>query len=57
MVDAVCNKEVAYIEISCALGTQQSAILLKEDGTLIILMKGGLFQIKALGMKKVFCPK
>ena len=47
MVDVVSNKEVAYIEMSCMLGTQQSAILLKEDGTLVVLMEGGFIQIKA----------
>ena len=56
-VDVVSNKEVAHIEMSCMLGTQQSAILLKEDGTLVVLMEGGFIQIKALGMKKVVCPK
>ena len=43
MVDAVSNKEVAHVKMSCALGTQQSAILLKEDGTLVVLMEGGFF--------------
>ena len=57
MVDAVCNKEVAHIEMFCALGTQQSAILLKKYGTLVILVEGGLFQIKTLGIKKILCPK
>ena len=57
MVDAVCNEEVVHIEMSCALGTQQSAILLEKDGTLVILVKDHFLEIKTLCMQKIICPK
>ena len=55
--NVVSDKEVAHIEMSCTLRTQQSAILFKEDGTLVVLMKDGLFKFETLSMKKIVCPK
>ena len=57
MVDVVSNKEVAHIEMSCMLGTQQSAILFEEDGALVILMKDDFVKSETLSMEKVVCSK
>ena len=57
MVDVVHDKEVAHVQMSCALGAQQSAILLEKDGTLVILVKDCFLEIKTLHMQKVICPK
>ena len=54
MGNAVSDKEVAHVKMSCALGIQQSAIFLKEDGTLVVLMEGGFFEIENLSMEKLF---
>ena len=57
VVDAVYDKEVAHVQMSCELGAQQSAILLKKDNTLIVLIKDCFLEIETLCMKKVICPK
>ena len=57
MVDAVCNKEVVHIKMSCALGTQQSAILFKEDCALVVLMKDGHIETETLSIEKIVHPK
>ena len=57
MIDVVGNEEVVHVKMSCALRTQQSAILLKKDGTLVVLMEGGFFEIEALGMEKIVHSK
>ena len=57
MGDVVSDEEVVHIKMSCALGTQQSAILLEEDCTLVVLIKGGFFEIEPLSVKKNVCSK
>ena len=55
--DTVGNKEIAHVKMSCMLGTQQSAILFEEDGTLIVLMEDGFIHIETLSMDKVVHSK
>ena len=57
MGDVVGDEKVVHVKMFCALGTQQSAILFKKDGTLIVLMKDGLVKIETLSMEKIVCPK
>ena len=57
MADVVGNEEIVHVKMSCALRTQQSTILLEEDGTLVVLMMGGFFEIETLGMEKIVHPK
>ena len=57
MGDAASDKEVGHIKMSCMPGTQQSAILFEEDGTVVVLMKDGLVVIETLSMKKIVCLK
>ena len=57
MADAVGNEEIAHVKMSCVLWTQQSAILLKKDGTLVVLMENCFIAVKLLCMKEVVCPK
>ena len=55
--DAVGDKKVVHIKMSCMFGTQQSAILFKKDGTLVVLMKDGLVKIETLSMEKIIHPE
>ena len=57
MVDSVSDKEVVHIKMSCVLGVQQTTILFKEDGALVVLIKDGIFEVKTLSMKKIVCSK
>ena len=57
MCDAVGDEEVVHVKMSSVLGTQQSAICLKEAGALGVLMKSDFFEIEPLSMEKIVCPK
>ena len=51
------HKVISNINVSCAFTTGCSAVLLKEDSTIIILINDTIIDVVSLGFKKVACPQ
>ncbi len=56
LVYPVCYKKVADIDMLCALAARSLAVLLKKDGTLVVLIDNVFGNLVALTFQEIFRP-